>query len=115
MASDVVNHLAASGGMSDMHGIPEIEMGGQRREVVGVVVHVVAGAALARAAMAAAIMGDHAKAAVQEEQHLRIPVIGRQRPAMAKNDGLTRAPVLVKDFGAVLGGDRWHDKPPGFI
>jgi len=41
---------------------------------------------------------------VQEEQHLRIPVVGRKRPAMAEDDGLTRTPILVKYLGTVFGG-----------
>ena len=81
-------------------------MGGQRREIVGVVVHVTTVCALARAAMAAAVIGDDAKAAIEEEQHLRVPIVGRQRPAMADHDGLAGAPVLVENLGAVFGGDR---------
>src|SRR6516164_98899 len=109
MASDVVHHLATAGGVADVHGVLELEMGGQRRQIVGVVIHVVPDAALARAAMATAVMGDDAEAVVQEEQHLRVPVVGRKRPAMTEDNGLTRTPVLVKYLGAVLGGDRGHD------
>ena len=58
--------------------------------------------------MAAAVMGDDAIAVIEEEQHLRVPVIGRQRPAMAEHDGLTGAPVLVVNLGAVFGLDRRH-------
>ena len=71
-------------------------------------IHVVAVADLAGAAMAAAVMGDDAKAVVEEEQHLRVPVVGRQRPAMAEHDRLTLAPVLVEDLDAVLGRDGGH-------
>ncbi len=62
--------------------------------------------------MAAAVMGDDAIAVLEEEQHLRVPVVGRQRPAVAEHDGLTRAPVLVEDLDAVLGGDRAHTCSP---
>jgi hypothetical protein len=98
--------------MADMHRILEVEMGGQRREIVGIVVHVVAVGDLARAAVAAPVMRDDAEAVLQEEQHLRVPVICRQRPAMAEDDGLARAPVLVEDHGPVIGGDRRHDVDP---
>ena len=37
--------------------------------------HVVADSALARAAVATAVMGDDAETAVHEEQHLRIPIV----------------------------------------
>ena len=55
--------------------------------------------------MTAAIMGDHTKALAEEEEHLRVPVVRRERPAMAEDDGLSCAPVLIEDLGAVLGGD----------
>src|SRR5208337_1172455 len=81
---------------------------GQRRQVVGIVIHVMAAAGLAGAPMAAAVMGDHAKTLAEEEEHLRVPIVRRERPAMAEHDGLTRAPVLVEDLDAVRGGDRRH-------
>jgi hypothetical protein len=49
---------------------------GQPGQIVGVVVHVVAAADLRRATMAAAVVGDHPEALIQEEHHLRIPVVG---------------------------------------
>jgi hypothetical protein len=67
------------------------------------VIHIVAATRLRGSAVATAVMGYDAVALFQEEQHLRVPVIGRQRPAMAENDGLTFAPVLVKNLGAVFG------------
>src|ERR1700678_720080 len=100
--------LAAAGGMADVNGVLQIEMRGQGRQVVGIVIHVVAVAGLGGAAMATAVMGDDAIAVVEEEQHLRVPVIGRKRPAMTEHDGLTRAPVLVVDFDAVFGLDCRH-------
>jgi hypothetical protein len=55
-------------------------------------------------------MGNHAIAAVKEKQHLRVPVVGRQRPAVAEDDGLTFASVFVKNFDAIFGFDE-HDAP----
>ena len=63
MAGNVMHDFAAAGGMADMHGVLEVEMRRQRREVVGVVIHVVAAADLARAAVAAPVMRDDAEAA----------------------------------------------------
>ena len=83
----IVHHFAAAGGMADMDGVLQIEMRGQSREVVGIVIHVVAVAGLAGPAMAAAVMGDDAIAVIEEEQHLRVPVVGRQRPAMRNTMG----------------------------
>jgi hypothetical protein len=62
--------------------------------------------------MAAPVVGYNAIAALEEEQHLRVPVIGRQGSAVAEHDGLTFAPVLVEDLKAVFGGDRAHGEPP---
>src|SRR2546425_11079484 len=75
-------------------------------------IHVMAAAGLGGAAMAAPVMGYDAIAVLEEEQHLRVPIIGRQRPAVAEHDGLTFAPVLVEDLNAVFGGDRVHIEPP---
>src|SRR4051794_27420357 len=81
----------------------------QRGEIVSVVIHVMAAAGLCGSAMAAPVVRDDAIAVLQEEQHLRVPVIRRKRPAVAEHDGLTFAPVLVEDFYAVSRGDRAHD------
>jgi hypothetical protein len=97
--------------MADVNGVPEIEMCRQRRKVVGIVVHVVAVARLGGSPVAAPVMGDDAIAVQQEEHHLGVPVIGRQRPAMAEHDGLTASPVLVEDFHAIRGSDRAHVVP----
>ena len=59
--------------------------------------------------MSAPVVGDDAVALLEEEQHLGVPVVGRQGPAVAEHDGLALAPVLVEDLDAVFGGDRVHD------
>src|SRR6516165_11190710 len=71
-------------------------------------VHIVAVGGLGRAAMATAVMGDNAIAMMQEEQQLRVPIVGRQRPAVAEHDRLARTPVLVEDLHAVVGGNGGH-------
>ena len=91
-----------------MNGVFQIEMRRQRREVVGIMVHVVAVADLGGSPMAAPVMGDDAIAVIEEEHHLRVPVVGRKRPAMTEHNGLTLAPVLVKNFDAVLRFDKAH-------
>src|SRR5436189_3703756 len=95
-----------------MHRSLEVEMCGQRRQVVGVMIHVMAATGLGGAAMAAPVVGDDAIAVLEEEQHLRVPVIGRQRPAMAEHDGLTFAPVLIVDVDVssvvFFDGYVWH-------
>jgi hypothetical protein len=98
--------------MTDVNRVPQIEMPGQRGKVVGIVVHVVAVTGLGGSPMTAPVVGDDAIAMLEKEQHLRIPVIGRQRPAMAEHDRLTGSPVLVEDFRAVRNCDDAHLIPP---
>src|SRR5471030_321016 len=80
----------------------------QRRQIVGVMIHIMTIAGLAGPAVTAPVMGDHAKAFAQEKKHLRVPIVGRERPAVTENDRLSAAPVLVVNLGAVLGLDRRH-------
>ena len=52
--------------------------------------------------MAAAVDADHTVAALDEKQHLRIPVIGAEWPAVTKDNWLPPAPVIVVNFSTVL-------------
>jgi hypothetical protein len=67
MPRNIVNHLAAAGGVADVHGIFQVEMRGHRRQIVGIVIHVVPVAHLGRAAVAATIMGYDAIAMLNKE------------------------------------------------
>src|ERR1700758_997684 len=71
-------------------------------------VHIVAVGDLRRATVATAVMGNNAIAMAQKEQQLRVPIIGRQRPAVAEHDRLAQTPVLVEDLSAILGGNGGH-------
>ena len=55
VARDVARRFAAAGGVADVDGVAQIEMLDHRGGVGGVMVHVVAVADLARAAMAAPV------------------------------------------------------------
>jgi hypothetical protein len=112
VAGEVAHDLAAAGGVPDVDGVVEIEVRGQRGQVVGIMIHVVAVAGLGGASVPAAVMGDDSVAVVEEEHHLVVPVVGRERPAVAEDDRLARAPVLVEDIGAVSGSDGSHAVPP---
>src|SRR5439155_5883483 len=105
----------ATGGVPDVDGVPEIEMGGQRSQVVGVVVHVVTVAGLRGASVSAPVMGDNAIVVLEEEQHLGVPIVARERPAVAENDWLARTPVLVEDLGAIGRRDRAHVRLPPLV
>src|SRR5437016_8741716 len=84
----------------------------QSRQVVGVMIHVMAPAGLGGAAVTSSVMGNDAIAVFEEEQHLRVPIVGAERPAVAEHDGLTFAPVLIidVDVSSVFSSDCyvWH-------
>src|SRR5262245_57470824 len=76
----------------------------------GVVLHVVAVAHLARPAVAAPVVGDDPKTFSDKLEHLRVPVIGTQRPAMVKHDRprVPGALVLEVNLRSVIGGYRGY-------
>src|SRR6516162_5680412 len=63
---------------------------------------------LAGTAVTAAIVCNHAVAVTEKKQHLRVPVVGGQRPTVAEHDGLALAPVFIKTFNAALCFDKAH-------
>src|SRR6185312_4807960 len=65
---------------------------------------------LSGAAVAAAVVRDDPEPAVHEEQHLRVPVIGAERPAVVKNDRLRvlRTPILEEEGYSIARLDRIH-------
>src|SRR5262249_7306323 len=77
----------------------------------GIVIHVVSVAHLCGPAVPAPVMGNHPVAMMQEEQHLRVPIVGRQWPSVTENDRLTGTPVLVEDLGSVSGRELGHFSP----
>src|SRR5213595_3373768 len=97
MTAEIMHHLAAAGRMADVNRILEVEMIGDSLQIVGIVVHVVSAAGLSRATMSAPISRNDAKAFADEKKHLRVPVVGRQRPAVTEDDGLSFAPVFIID------------------
>src|SRR6266576_3466742 len=111
MPRQTMHHFPAAGGMADVNGVLQVEMCGQRRQIIRIMIHVMAVSHLSGPAMASAVVGYDAIAVLEEEQHLRVPVVGRERPAMAEYDRLTLTPIFVKDFGAVSGRDRTHGLP----
>src|SRR5260221_5887020 len=97
--------------MANVNGVLQVEMRGQRRQVIGIVIHVVTVAHLSGPAMASAVMRYDAIAVLEDEQHLRAQVISRQRPAMAEHNRLPFAPVLIEDHRPVAGCDCSHVTP----
>ena len=103
VAADVARHFAAARGMTDQGGARQVQRGYQGGQVIGIGIHVVAVERLAGAAMAAPVVRDDAIAVRGQIKHLVFPGVGRQRPAVAEDDGRAAAPVLVINQGAVGG------------
>src|SRR3954471_7280084 len=57
---------------------------------------------------------DDAVPLAEEVEHLGVPIVGAERPAVVEDDRLSvlRAPVLVEDFNAIFGGDGGHGMVP---
>src|SRR5215813_13212873 len=94
--------------MTDVNCVFQFEMVGDGLQVVGIVIHIVAVAGLSRAAMSAPIRRDDPITFGEEEQHLRVPIVRTERPAMAEHDGLSFAPVFVVNSYSVFGFDVAH-------
>ena len=76
----------AAGGMADQRRVLDIERIQDGREVVGIMIHVVAVPRLVGPAMAAPVMSDHPEAAACQKEHLAVPGIRGQRPAVGEHD-----------------------------
>lgn len=96
-----------------MNRILKVEVLYYRREVVSIVVHIVTIRNLSRSAMATTVVGDNAIPMVQEEQHLSIPVIGRQRPPMTENYRLARTPIFIEDVDSISTFHKRHVESSG--
>src|SRR6478736_7236211 len=99
MLSDVARDFTAARGVANVYGLLEFEEREQRCDVRSVGVHFVARLGLARAPVTAAVMGDDAKAALEEVEHLIVPIVRAQRPAVMEHQRLCAlgSPILVVD------------------
>src|ERR1700680_4643277 len=70
---------------------------------------VVAAPRLARTAEAPAVIRDHAITIRCQKMHLVFPPGGVERPGMNQDDGLTGAPIVVIELGAVGSSERCHE------
>src|SRR5260370_15544255 len=110
MSTEVACGFTATGRVPHMDRVLQVKLLGELREIVRVGVHVVAVPGLRGTAVASPVVRDNAISALSEEQHLGVPVVRRQRPAVAENDWLPPAPVLVEDCRAIFGRNRCHRK-----
>src|SRR5262249_61692138 len=91
--------------MTNVNRILQVEMIGHGFEIVSVMVHVVSVAGLRRATMSAPISCNDAIAFAEEEKHLRVPIIRRERPPVTEHNRLPAAPVFIIDLYPVLSGN----------
>src|SRR5690606_19921170 len=98
--------------MTDVDGIPQVEVLDHTSDVGRVVIHVVPVADLAGSTVTAPVVGYHSISAFDEVQHLVVPVIRRQWPTVVEDDWLRGlgTPVLIEDLDAVFGCDGAHDR-----
>ncbi len=88
-----------------MNCIAQVEVLGQCCQISDPVVHVVAGADLGGPTVPTPVVRDHPVAVVKEEQHLGVPVVGREGPAVAEDDRLPGTPILVEDLDIIRCGE----------
>src|SRR5262245_40533114 len=96
--------------MTDMDRAAQVEVLDDGGDVGGIVIHVVPVADLTRAPVSAPVMGDDAKTLTEEVQHLSVPVVCAERPAVMKHQRLCvlRTPVFEVDLCAIFACYRTH-------
>ena len=108
MPADVAGDFPSPRQVADQDRVLEVEGFDKRGEVIGVRVDVVPVPGLIRSSVPPSVVGDGAVAVRGHGDELVVPGVGAQRPAVAEDDGLPPAPVLVEDADAVFGGDKGH-------
>jgi len=88
----------------------QVKLFGEGCEIVGVSVHVIAIPRLGGTAVSSPIVGDDAIAMLAEEQHLSIPVVRGERPAVTEHYRLSLSPVLVVNLRTVFGSNGGHNR-----
>jgi pimeloyl-ACP methyl ester carboxylesterase len=91
--ADVASDFAATGRVTDVDRVLQIEVFDERGKIVGVRIQVVAVPRLAGAAMTAAVMGDATVAARRQEEHLVFEGVGMMA-------GLPASYFCIKAFSA---------------
>src|ERR1700735_5212108 len=87
----------------------QVEMVHQGGAIGRIGVHVVTEIGLGRPSMATTVMRNDAVSAQLEEQHLAVPIVCAERPAVVEHDRLTFSPILVVDLCTVLHCNAAHE------
>src|SRR5262249_19029396 len=97
MTGEITHHLAATGRMANVNRVLQVEMIGDRLQIVGIMIHIMSVAGLSRATMSAPIGRNDTIAFAEEKKHLRVPIVRRQRPAVTEHNWLTGSPIFIID------------------
>src|ERR1700682_3178284 len=91
-----------------MNCVLQVELFSQSREIVGIGVDLVTIPGLRGTAVTAPVVRNDPIALLAEVQHLSVPLVRSERPAVTEHDGLAFSPVLVVNVRAVFCRDRRH-------
>jgi hypothetical protein len=58
--------------------------------------------------MTPTVMGNHPKSLLEEEHHLGVPIVGRERPSVMEHQRLAATPILEVDLGPIVRRDEAH-------
>lgn len=86
------------------------ELTEEHEQVIGVSIHVISFPRLGRASMASSVMCYAAIAMRCEEEHLVLPVVAVQGPAVGEYNWLASriTPIFIKDLGLVFSSYKGH-------
>src|SRR5580692_3030966 len=112
MPPNVTRNFSTAGGVAHMDRIFQVKLFSQHREIVGVGVHIIAIPRLFGTAVPSPVSRNDSIAALAEKQHLSVPIVRREGPAVTEHDGLSLAPVFVVNLCTVFCRNRWHTCSP---
>src|ERR1043166_10313 len=108
MAANIAGDFAATGRVAYQRHVLQIEGFNDGGQILGIAVHIVSFRGLARSSVAAAVMRDHAETVLREEEHLTVPGVRAQWPAVREHYDRPLAPVFVINLRSILGFDCTH-------
>src|SRR6267143_5147345 len=107
MPADVTGDLSAARGVTCVDCILQVQLFGEGCEIIGVSIHLVTIPRLRGTTVAPAVVRNDSIATIAEEQHLRVPVVRSERPALTEYYRLSRSPVLVENLCTIFCRNRW--------
>src|SRR5260370_35303070 len=105
MPPKVSGNLSTASRVTHVDCVLQVKLFGKHREIVGVGVHVIAVPGLCGTAVPSPIVRDAPITTLAEEQHLSVPVVCGERPAVPEHDGMALSPVLLVNLCTAFGCD----------